>query len=47
MWAGVSITVSSVLVVAVVAHALGVVLLVFVRALDDLHGLSLSEGHLL
>lgn len=41
--ASVGEAVSSVFVIAVVAHALGVVLLGFVRALNDLHGLSLSK----
>ena len=41
MGAGVCIAVSTVLVVAMIAHALGVVLLILMRAHDDLHGLAL------
>lgn len=36
-----SVTVPAILVVAVVAHTLSIVLLVLVRALHNLHGLSL------
>lgn len=44
MRAGVGVAIPTVLVVAVVTHAFGVVLLIFVGALDDLHRLSLDEA---
>lgn len=42
MRAGIGVTCSAVLVITVIAHTLGIVLLVFVRALNDLHGLALK-----
>jgi len=44
MRAVIGIAVSAVLVITVIAHALGIVLLVFVRALNDLHGLALEAS---
>jgi len=42
--AGVGVAISSVFVIAVIAHAFGVVLLIFVRALNNFHGLSFSKA---
>jgi hypothetical protein len=44
MWAGIGVAVSAVLVITVIAHTLGIVLLVFVRALNYLHGLALEAS---
>lgn len=44
MRAVIGIAVSAVLVITVIAHTLGIVLLVFVRALYDLHGLALEAS---
>ena len=44
MWAGIGVAVSAVLVITVITHTLGIVLLVFVRALNDLHGLALEAS---
>lgn len=46
MRAGVDLEVTTVLVIAVVAHALGVMLLVLVGAAHDFHGLALACGWL-
>lgn len=42
MWASVGVAVSAKFVVAVIAHALGVMLLVFVRTLNYFHCLALN-----
>lgn len=44
MWASIGVTISTVLVITVIAHTLGIVLLVFVRALNDLHCLALEAS---
>lgn len=44
MRASIGVAVPSVFVVTVIAHTLCVMFLIFVRALDHLHGLSLGEA---
>jgi hypothetical protein len=44
MWASIGVAISAVLVIAVIAHTLGIVLLVFVGALNNFHGLALEAS---
>ena len=44
MRASIGVAISAVLVITVIAHTLGIVLLVFVGALNDFHGLTLEAS---